>query len=87
VDEDFRKTFLGKDLVNARFFASGGSGKPHFDLQGYALHRLIAAGIGEVELVRLDTCAEPDRFFSYRRATKLGEPSYGRQISMIAIGA
>lgn len=87
VDDEFRETFVGDDPANARFFAPGEAGKPHFDLQGYAVHRLIAAGIGEVESVRLDTCAQPDRFFSYRRATHLGEPSYGRQISMIGIGA
>jgi purine-nucleoside/S-methyl-5'-thioadenosine phosphorylase / adenosine deaminase len=27
----------------------------------------------------------PDRFFSYRRATHKGEPTYGRQLSLIAL--
>ena len=29
--------------------------------------------------------ADPDRFFSYRRATHKGEGDYGRQISLIAL--
>ena len=85
VDESFRTRFLDQDEQNERFFAPGPAGKPHFDLQAYVRHRLIAAGIGEVESLRLDTYAEEDRFFSYRRATHRGDPDYGRQISMIGI--
>ena len=33
----------------------------------------------------LCTYAEPERFFSYRRTTKLGEPDYGRHINAIAL--
>ena len=33
--------------------------------------------------VRADTCAEEDRFFSYRRSVKRGESDYGRQLSVI----
>ena len=29
--------------------------------------------------------AEPERFFSYRRTTKLSEPDYGRHINAIAL--
>jgi copper oxidase (laccase) domain-containing protein len=49
------------------------------------VHRLIAAGIGEVEALNLDTYADADRFFSFRRATHRGEGDYGRQLSAIAI--
>lgn len=85
VDEGFRSAFVEEDPANIRFFIGGPAGKPHFDLQAYVVHRLIAAGTGEVESLRLDTYADPDRFFSYRRATHRGEPSYGRQISMIGL--
>ena len=37
------------------------------------------------EALGLDTYSDPDRFFSYRRATHRGEPDYGRQISLIAL--
>lgn len=85
VDEEFRSRFLKDDPDNARFFVDGSAEKPQFDLEAYVVHRLIAAGIGEVEALNLDTYADPDRFFSYRRSTHCGEADYGRQLSAIAI--
>jgi YfiH family protein len=85
VDEAFRTRFLEADRDNARFFVPGPAGKPHFDLEAYVVHRLIAAGIGEVEALNLDTYADDSRFFSFRRATHRGEADYGRQLSAIAI--
>ena len=83
VDQPFRDRFLADDPANARFFTSGS--KPHFDLEAYVVHRLIAAGIEEVEALDLDTYADPGRFYSYRRATHRGEDDYGRQLSAIAL--
>jgi hypothetical protein len=85
VDEEFRARFVADDPDNQRFFVIGAAGKPHFDLEGYVVHRLIAAGIGEVEALNLDTYSDADRFYSYRRATHRGEDDYGRQLSAIAI--
>ncbi len=85
VDEAFRARFLEQDGDNGRFFTSTRGGKPHFDLEAYVVHRLIAAGIGEVEALNLDTYADTDRFYSYRRATHRGEADYGRQLSAIAV--
>lgn len=85
VDEGFRGRFIADDPDNGRFFTIGPAGKPHFDLEGYVVHRLIAAGIGEVEALNLDTYADPDRFYSYRRSTHRGEADYGRQLSAIAL--
>ena len=87
VDESFRMQFLRQDRDNERFFEPGRGGKPHFDLEAYVVHRLIAAGVGEVEALNLDTYADSDRFYSYRRATHRGEADYGRQLSAIAIGS
>jgi hypothetical protein len=85
VDEAFRARFLDIDPEHARFFTDGPSSKPHFDLPGYVMHRLLSAGVADVETLRLDTYADAERFFSYRRATHRGEADYGRQISMIAL--
>ena len=85
VDDAFRARFIDADADNARFFIAGPAGKPHFNLEDYVVHRLIAAGIGEVEALNLDTYADPDRFFSFRRSTHRGEADYGRQLSAIAI--
>lgn len=85
VDEGFRARFVQDDANNHRFFGEGSAGKPHFDLEDYVVHRLIAAGVGEVEALNLDTYADADRFYSYRRATHRGEPDYGRQVSLIGL--
>jgi YfiH family protein len=85
VDEGFRTRFLEPDPANERFFADATWGKPHFDLEAYVEHRLRSAGIAAVEALHLDTYAEPDRFYSYRRATHQGEADYGRQLSAIAL--
>jgi YfiH family protein len=83
VDEAFRDRFLAADGGNDRFFVR--SGKPHFDLASYVEHRLRSTGLTHVERLNLDTYAEPERFYSYRRATHLGEADYGRQLSAIAL--
>ena len=85
VDQPFLTRFLEDDPSNERFFVTGASGKPHFDLEAYVVHRLILAGIGEIEALNLDTYGDADRFYSYRRATHRGEKDYGRQLSAIAI--
>jgi hypothetical protein len=85
VDDAFRARFVEDDPDNQRFFVAGESGKPHFNLEDYVVHRLIAAGIGEVEALNLDTYADADRFYSYRRSTHCKEADYGRQLSAIGI--
>ncbi|GAA4725303.1 peptidoglycan editing factor PgeF [Sphingomonas lutea] len=80
VDDGFRDRFIAADAGNARFFAGR-----QFDLEGYVGQRLRAAGIALVEALHLDTYADPDRFYSYRRATHRGEADYGRQVSLIGL--
>lgn len=87
VDNDFPAPFLAEDPDNARFFADAPSGKPRFDLEAYVAARLAAAGVTRVEALGLDTYADENRFYSYRRATHRGEPTYGRQLSMIGLAA
>lgn len=84
VDEGFRSKFAATD---ERFFEPGREGHYQFDLEGYVAARLAAAGIAAVELLGLDTYADEQRFFSYRRATHRGEPDYGRQMSLIGLPA
>ena len=87
VDHPFRREFLNANRDNGRFFPPWPPGKLHFDLEGYVVARLEAAGIGMVEALGLDTYADAERFYSYRRSTHRGEADYGRQIAMIAVGA
>jgi YfiH family protein len=85
VDEGFLRRFAEADPANERFFAAGRPGHHQFDLEAYVAHRLAAAGVRTVEALGEDTYAQPERFFSYRRATHRGEPDYGRGISIIAL--
>ncbi|MFA5969937.1 MAG: peptidoglycan editing factor PgeF [Sphingomonas sp.] len=85
VDDGFARRFDAADAENERFFSPGRSGHHQFDLEAYVAHRLAAAGIGRIEMLGLDTYADADRFFSFRRATHRHEPDYGRQISIIAL--
>ena len=85
VDDGFLRRFAEADPDNERFFSPGREGHQQFDLEAYVLARLAAAGVTRAEALGLDTYADPDRFFSYRRATHRGEPTYGRQISLIAL--
>jgi YfiH family protein len=85
VDWAFLERFTAADPASERFFAEGPAGKPHFDLEAYVLSRLAAAGLARVEALAADTYARGEHFYSYRRATHRGEPSYGRQISLIGL--
>lgn len=85
VDSAFIQRFCEADPENERFFADGRADHFQFDLESYVVSRLAVAGLGRVEALGLDTYADPDRFFSYRRATHRGEPTYGRQISIIGL--
>jgi hypothetical protein len=82
VDQDFATRFTPQD---ERFFAAGRPGHLQFDLEAYIAHRLAAAGIARIKALGLDTYAQADRFYSYRRATHRGEADYGRQISLIGL--
>lgn len=85
VDHAFAERLLVADPENERFFIAGPAGKPHFDLEAYVAARLAATGLRTVETLGLDTYGEEQRFYSYRRATHRGEPTYGRQISLIGL--
>ena len=85
VDEAFLRRFAEADPEHERFFSLGREGHHQFDLEGFVRSRLAAAGLARIEALGEDTYSQPERFFSYRRATHRGEPDYGRQISLIAL--
>ena len=85
VDDAFEAEFVVAETFNARFFRMGRNGHAWFDLSGYVVARLLAAGVTRAARLDEDTYTQPDRFFSFRRATHNGEPGYGRQISVIGL--
>jgi hypothetical protein len=83
---EFVGAFVARDPAYARFFAPGASAdKRQFDLPGFVLSRLEMAGVGTCEWLGRDTCAEPDLFYSNRRAFHAGERDYGRLMSAIML--
>ncbi|HTX50744.1 MAG TPA: peptidoglycan editing factor PgeF [Caulobacteraceae bacterium] len=83
---EFLAAFVAADPTNARFFAPGASpDKRLFDLPAYVLARLAEAGVARAEWIGRDTYAEPDLFFSNRRAVHRGERDYGRLLSAIVL--
>lgn len=83
---EFLDRFVAADPAYAGFFAAGETtDKRLFDLPGFVLGRLHAAGVEACAWIGHDTCAEPDLFFSNRRAFKAGEPDYGRLLSAIVL--
>lgn len=85
VGPEFIARFTAADPVNERWFRpSDMAGHALFDLNGYTLARLTAAGVTAAALGRC-TYAEEDMLYSYRRATHRGESDYGRQISAIVL--
>jgi hypothetical protein len=85
VDDTFARGFEEVDPANERFFTACRPGHYRFDLEAYVAARLAAAGIGRVQALGLDTYADENRFYSFRRATHRGQPDYGRQISLIGV--
>jgi len=86
VGPEFPAPFLDQDTANERFFRPGRrEGHPMFDIAGYVESRLTTLSLAAVGRIDADTCAEADRFFSYRRTTLTGEADYGRELSAIAI--
>ena len=83
---EFLDAFAAASPAFERFFAPGvTTQKRMFDLPGFVLDRLAAAGVGAAEWVGRDTCAEETDFFSNRRAVLRGEADYGRLLSAIMI--
>lgn len=82
VDAGFLQSF---DSVDAHFFDPGREGHWQFNLPAYVAHRLRESGVAQIEDLALDTYTQPARFHSYRRATHLGQPTYGRQFSLISL--
>lgn len=74
------------DAEQTQFFIpSNRAGFHRFDLQAYVAQVLRHAGLQRVAMLAMDTAGDPERFFSYRRATLNAEPDYGRQISCIGL--
>ncbi|MGB5865668.1 MAG: peptidoglycan editing factor PgeF [Sulfitobacter sp.] len=85
VGPEFLETFMAEDSDYARYFVNGTGDRMLFDLPGFGLNRLRAAGVGHAEWTRHCTFSDADRFYSYRRTTQAKEADYGRLIAAITL--
>jgi YfiH family protein len=86
VGSDLRDRFAAADPANGRFFRP--AAREHhfmFDLAGYVVARLAAAGVGTIADVDACTYADADQFYSYRRMTHRGDADYGRHVNAIVL--
>jgi polyphenol oxidase len=86
VGPEFHAAFTAGDPGTHRLFRPS-SRERHFlfDLPGYVASRLSDLSIKAFEDLPFDTCADEERFFSYRRTTLNGGGDYGRGLSAIVL--
>jgi YfiH family protein len=86
VGPEFPPRFAAIDGDSGAFFVPAARpGHFRFDLGGYIEHRLGRLGLAAIERAPHDTVADPERFFSYRRACLTGERDYGRALAAIVL--
>lgn len=86
VGPEFLDRFVAADAGYRRFFApSPRLGHAMFDLPAFIAMRLEHAGIRAFADLGLDTYADDERFYSYRRSVHRKETDYGRLVSAIAL--
>lgn len=83
VGPEFMDAFMDDDPDNSRYFAGGEGDRMQFDLPGYLLGRLRAAGVAVAAWTGHCTYSDPARFYSYRRSCHENEPDYGRLVAAI----
>jgi YfiH family protein len=85
VGPEFLDRFLISDPSNKIYFTSSNrDGYFKFDIVSYVGNKLDTLGIS-FQTIGKDTYSDDVNFFSYRRATHLGEQDYGRCLSAIVI--
>lgn len=86
VGGEFVARFVEADAQYKRFFMpSMRDGHAMFDLPAFIAMRLERAGVGRFENLGLDTYADDQRFYSYRRSVHRKESDYGRLVAAIAL--
>jgi len=85
VGKEFFDNFIRENKINEKFFSSNNNDKFFFDLRGYVNFKITKFDVKYLENIDLDTYAEKENFFSFRRTRKLGEKDYGRCISAIGL--
>ena len=86
VGPEFPAPFIRQDAGAGIWFGSARrDDRFMFDLPGYITARLSRMGLADVVSLKVDTCADESRCFSYRRSRLRQEPDYGRMLSAIVL--
>lgn len=86
VGPEFPAPFLAENPDHQRFFRLAVRPDHYmFDLPGYVATKLRGLKIASVEPSPADTCADSQRFFSYRRSFLQGKQRAGNLISVIVL--
>ena len=83
VKNDFFEKFVTRDKKNEHFFEKINNEKYAFDLRSFINKEISNLNIKNIENIEMDTFAERDFFYSYRRSLVNKEKDYGRCISVI----
>ena len=84
VKDDFKKKLIKKDKKNFKYFKLSNN-KLYFDLNKYNHSLLLTNQIKNIETIKIDTFDIKNKFFSARRALRLNQNDYGRNISIIML--
>ena len=84
VKNDFLKLFKDKNKKNLNFFTFKKK-KIYFDLSEYIKSQFYENGVKKIDIIKKDTYALKNNFFSSRRSKKNRHNDYGRNISAIMI--
>jgi polyphenol oxidase len=86
VGPDMLARFAAEDQGSEAWFTPvAGSDRLLFDLKGYVLRRLAAAGIADCTALPDDTLSDEARFFSARRTRQRGGERFGLLLSALAL--
>lgn len=87
VGAEFRQQVTARSKIDVApfFLIPEGADNWHFNLPGYISARLSCEGVRYVDCLGLDTYADEQQFFSYRRCCHRQEVDYGRQAGIIVL--
>ena len=83
IKKDFYEKFVNQDMANKEFFKKIAHDKYNFDLRYFINSEISKLNVKNIENIDIDTFAEKELFFSYRRSRMNKEKDYGRCISVI----
>lgn len=87
VGPEFIERFTTKNTAFSKYFTSSTKPDHHlYDMHSFIIDQLKQSQV-QTEDLRICTYENEDDYFSYRRTTHRSEADYGRQLSVITLGA